>query len=242
MYYSIHADFILTPIREILVEGINACKSIGNGVETQPLCEYILSSLFLRLTGAQEQKLKCICWEIATHDYEFRRLFIKDKSQLGECSDYKAKNRIYTALLEQICSLDKMYTIEENFGEKLIDEIVAVIKNLFEGTNVSAWRQRDFFLLEDIRSRFNKKMPICNNKSLFGKDLQEDYNEIVYAHRNRLAHNTTSYQRHLPRFETMKAEEYHWHNYPYRYFLLVLIDSVFIKLYKDYQNGCKCYF
>ena len=34
MYYSIHADFILTPIREILVEGINACKSIGNAVET----------------------------------------------------------------------------------------------------------------------------------------------------------------------------------------------------------------
>ena len=116
---SIHADFILTPIREILVEGINACKSIGNGIETQPLCEYILSSLFLRLTGAQEQKLKCICWEIATHDYEFRRLFIKDKLQLGECSDYKAKNRIYTALLEQICSLDKMYTIEENFGKKI---------------------------------------------------------------------------------------------------------------------------
>lgn len=85
-------------------------------------------------------------------------------------------------------------------------------------------------------------MLICNNKSLFGKDVEEDYNEIVYAHRNRLAHNTTSYQRHLPRFETMKAEEYHWHNYPYRYFLLVLIDSVFIKLYKDYQNGCKCYF
>ena len=41
------------------------------------LKDYFLSSIFLRMTGAQEQKLKCICWEIATHNYDFRYEYMK---------------------------------------------------------------------------------------------------------------------------------------------------------------------
>ena len=52
----------------LLEEGVNACRSLSDGIQLEPLREYFLSSLFLRMTGAQEQKLKCLCWELATHD------------------------------------------------------------------------------------------------------------------------------------------------------------------------------
>ena len=32
-----------------------------------------MQSIFMKMTGAQEQKMKCICWEIATIDFDLRR-------------------------------------------------------------------------------------------------------------------------------------------------------------------------
>ena len=69
MYKSEHTDFILSPLSDILEEGFLACQAVGDGIESYPLCDYVLQSLFLKLTGAQEQKLKCICWDLATKDY-----------------------------------------------------------------------------------------------------------------------------------------------------------------------------
>ena len=57
-------------------ETVTACTGIGDGVETQSLCEYVLQTTFLKMTGASEQKLKCICWEIATYDYEYRHRYL----------------------------------------------------------------------------------------------------------------------------------------------------------------------
>ena len=79
-----HTKFILTPIFEILKDCVNATKGIGIGIETYPLCEYIMQTTFLKMTGASEQKLKCILWEIATNDFHFRYEFLK--TSYGECS------------------------------------------------------------------------------------------------------------------------------------------------------------
>ncbi|SUB89555.1 Uncharacterised protein [Porphyromonas macacae] len=243
MHHNIHADFILAPIQEILADGINACKGIGNGIETQPLSEYILSSLFLKATGAQEQKLKCICWEIATHDYDFRYKFISGKTQLGECSDYTSKNKIYSFLVQQIGKLGKKEDIiEDATRKKVISEAISKTKALFESTNVLDWGKRDFISYEtNISSRLTDGQILINNQQsgskLFESVLQKDYDEIVYGHRNRLAHNTTSYQRHLPKLETIADEKYSLHNYFYRYTLLILIDLIFIHLYQEYRDS-----
>lgn len=37
-----HKKFILTPISEILREAVMSCKSIGKGIETYPLSDYIM--------------------------------------------------------------------------------------------------------------------------------------------------------------------------------------------------------
>ena len=79
MYSSEHSEFILSPLIDLLRNGVSACRGIYDGIESFPLCEYVTQSLFLKLTGAQEQKIKCICWDLATVDYEYRYEFLKSK-------------------------------------------------------------------------------------------------------------------------------------------------------------------
>ena len=47
--------FIETPISIILREAVVASTAIGNGIETYPVNDYILHSIFLKMTGAQLQ-------------------------------------------------------------------------------------------------------------------------------------------------------------------------------------------
>ena len=250
MYHNIHSDFILAPILEVLADGVNACKGVGDGIETQPLSEYILSSLFLKATGAQEQKLKCICWEIATHDYDFRYKFMRRDFQLGECSDYKSKNKVCSYLQEQIMKLKKeeSYTIAEDARKAIIAQAISDIETLFENTNISIWGVRGFAIYKDcVKNRLKFAQVLASYPkgkkylNLFESTLQKDYDEIVYEPRNRLAHNTTSYQRHLPTLETLAAKESGRSNYFYRYTLLVLIDLILISLYREYRESLKSY-
>jgi len=37
-----HQQFIQTPILNILRDTVTSCRAIGDGIDTQPLCEYIL--------------------------------------------------------------------------------------------------------------------------------------------------------------------------------------------------------
>jgi len=237
MYHSIHTDFIQTPIKEILIEGVNASRAIGNGIETQPLYTYIMPSLFLKMTGAQEQKLKCICWEIATHDYDYRRRLLGNEDKLGEYSNYDAKNKILTHLFKQI----KDYRGNLN-NEKvnLINRVIEDIKDIFKYSNFSSWLQKDFQNFDKgIKNKFSEKQILAKDKKsggvkLFESVLQKDYEEIVYKERNRCAHNTTSYQRDVPDLDALASEEFLWHNYFYRYAILVLIDEIFMLLYSKY--------
>jgi uncharacterized membrane-anchored protein len=49
---------------------------------------------------AQEQKMKCIGWELATYDYEYRYKFTQ--KPLGECSSYDEKEKIFNDIIYQI--------------------------------------------------------------------------------------------------------------------------------------------
>ena len=100
MYTSQHSEFILTPLIRILKDGIAACRAIGSGIDSYPMGEYLMQSLFLKMTGAQEQKMKCICWELATQDYDYRYEFLNKK--YGECSTYSSKNNIFNDVKEII--------------------------------------------------------------------------------------------------------------------------------------------
>lgn len=83
-----HETFILTPIASILKETQFALAPLEGNINNYPLFDYVMQSLFLKMTGFQEQKLKCISWELATDDYALRYERYKLRP-LGECSSYK---------------------------------------------------------------------------------------------------------------------------------------------------------
>ncbi len=230
---SKHTDFILTPNFEILKEFVAANKGIGSGIETYSLSEYTFQSVFLKLTGAQEQKMKCICWELATDDYEYRYERYT-KNRLGECSDYKEKNTIYKDLISAIKKLHHDFAIASYFDNRVISQqIVADIKNLFAGSNLATWVELAYLKF----TQNNQILPHNQFASvvLFENVLQERY-ELLYRHRNRCAHNTLSYQENLPTFKNLYNSDHEYDNYFVRFALLILIDTIVIKLFQKYQT------
>lgn len=97
---SKHEKFILTSISLIPQETLISCTPLHNGINSYPLCEYIMQTTFLKMTGASEQKIKCILWELATDNYDFRYEYLKDN--YGECSNYESKEKAFQNLLKCI--------------------------------------------------------------------------------------------------------------------------------------------
>jgi len=233
---NIHTDFILSPIADILKDVVSASAGIGSGIETFPLCDYVMQSVFLKMTGFQEQKMKCVCWEMATIDYEYRYDFTK--TPLGECSSYSEKQKIYKDLIKQIekhglefskIGIDKKNILTNTFSD---------ILNTFSNTNLSIWAQKDFLNFQAITKEI-KDTHFVNEKGTLFADatLKKMYEDHLYRQRNRIAHNTSSYQQNLPTLKTLINEDYKYENYFVYFSILVLIDSLFIELYKKYLTA-----
>ncbi len=287
-----HTKFILSPILNTLEETVIACIGIGEGIETQSLSEYVLQTTFLKMTGALEQKLKCICWEMATNDYEYRYRYLK--KNYGECSRYEDKNSIFTDLVTAITKSDDSFTIpmifsDINIAEKkqeYIDKIIKkAIKNqekkrkkklldtdktkmikgmreyynrkglcveemvllkkeellqmvngwiitIIDNTILSIWQQHEYQFYKNNWVKYFS--PNFATHELFDMNLQSCYKTIVYNHRNKCAHNLSSYQSNLPTLKTLVRNEFDTENYFFRFSLLVLMDEIFIRLYKMY--------
>lgn len=264
MSKSKHYNFIITPIFNILEESVIACRGIGDGIETQTISEYILQTTFLKMTGASEQKLKCICWELATNDYEYRYQYLN--KNYGECSNYDSKNTIYKDLIKAIIKLDTSllkdvdaggkFILElnkepkdsETFTNSICDGIINLVKNstfsffFQKGFSYFCSNYKDFFKGKKFAILKKKKDDdfdaylLANTKD--GKDetgeLKKYFESIVYRHRNRCAHNLTSYQENLPTLSTLSEKDYDYNNYFFRFSLLILIDEIFIILYEKY--------
>ena len=64
--------------------------------------------------------------------------------------------------------------------------------------------------------------------------LRNLYEEHLYKNRNRIAHNTKSYQHNLPTLNSLKNENFIFENYFLWFSTLILIDHIFMELYKVY--------
>lgn len=233
MQYNLHSQFILSPAVEVLEEAVTASKAVGNGIETFSLYDYLMQSLFLKMTGFQEQKMKCICWELATFDYEYRYEF--NKTPLGECSSYKDKQKIYSQIIGQIEKNGLKFENLDIDKTGILNSTISDITNTFSETNLSIWSQHNFFKFKDFSSSI-KTNHFANAKgSLFSNSkLTEIYINHLYRQRNRTAHNTSSYQQNLPSLKTLLDPNYDNENYFIYFFVLVLIDKIFIALYEQY--------
>jgi len=233
-----HTNFILSPITDILKDVVSASGGIGSGIETFPLCDYVMQSVFIKMTGFQEQKMKCICWEMATNDYEFRYEF--NKTPLGECSNYKDKQSVYKNLIKQIKKDVPNFNISKDINKKdILERTFIEIKEAFSNTNLSIWAQNSFNEYDNILEGITEMYFVNDDSNLFteinsGVSLKKIYEDHLYKHRNRVAHNTQSYQQNLPTLKTLENENYKYENYFVWFYILVMIDKIFIELYNKY--------
>lgn len=293
MHNSSQRKYILTPIASILQDTVTACKGIGRGIETQSLGEYVLQTTFLKMTGAQEQKLKCICWEMATNDLEYRYRYLK--KNYGESSSYADKSSIYRDLVEMIEKSEPGFSVaglfsdvdisakenefiekrikdtqkkqERKKGHKLNDEeaqkltdgmrahwaksgicekeranfsrivlfesMQDLVEGIVGGTMVAQWEQHNYHnYIENWKGMASGRFATGN--VLMDKDYQDLYANVVYKHRNRCAHNLSSFQSNLPTLKTLIEEGFVYDNYYYRFSILLLLDEIFMRLYKVY--------
>lgn len=230
---SNHTEFIISPITKILKDFMSANIGIGSGIETYPLSEYTLQSVFLKMTGAQEQKLKCICWELATDDYEYRykRYTLKP---LGECSNYDEKKIIYKDLIDLIGKLQPQFDVNTEFDRNsLARDTITEIREICDNSNLSTWAEVAYLGFVNDTTLLPQNQ-FATPLNLFENILQERY-ALLYKHRNRCAHNTLSYQDNLPTLKELLQADVQYDNYFVRFALLILIDKIFIQLYKKYK-------
>lgn len=242
MYKSEHSDFILSPLYDILKEGFLACQAVGDGIESYPLCDYVLQSLFLKLTGAQEQKLKCICWDLATKDYEYRYDYLNRKNY-GECSNYDSKNGIFKDLISIIQKKDS--TFDPTGALKVeLSAYLAKLSTMYDESLMSEWQASEYFY---YKSSFPSTLSVSQigqsqsskgvtTYSLFQSPIRDMYESVVYRHRNRCAHNTLSYQINKPDLDFLASNDALKHNYFLRFALILVIDKVFVVLFGKYLS------
>lgn len=225
-----HEDFINNTIESILIEGLSAISSIDSGIESYPLNDYLLKTIFLQMTGFQEQKFKCIAWDMATEDFDFRKTYLDNLSKKG-FSKYKEKNSIYKELIT-LLDRDEISEIEK---KNIVNEAKNIICSIFDESNLQFWNSSTYNEFKNYIEQRIGYTDIAQQKNILSDTCQKVYNKL-YNYRNRLAHNTVSYQRNFPKLHDLEDEGFGDSNYFVWFYILIIIDKVLIKLYNEFNQ------
>ena len=119
--------------------------------------------------------------------------------------------------------------------KKIRKDTIKEFKEIFLTSNLSTWTQCSFLDFLNDHPTLIKNTYFATEDNLLENILQDRYT-LLYRHRNRCAHNTLSYQENLPTLIELFNKEYKYDNYVVRFVLLILIDKIFIELYKKYLH------
>lgn len=251
-------NFILTPVHSLLRQASMTIACLRSGVETYPSREYILQSLFLRMTGFQEQKLKCICWEIATQDYEYRYKRILS-NKLGECSSYSDKCSVYGDIATSIEKFNRQFDFKSFTSKLTCSDLLSSIKEFYDCSRHLGWFEREYascsgFLWATMNSTclaskskdcifgeckdcVNKDACSLHSEIRRMQNLVAVFNSVVYTHRNNCAHNVESYRRNQFSFADLCDKGNQSDNYLLRYMLILMVDYAITQLFKEWLNA-----
>mgnify|MGYP000866938589 FL=1 len=218
-----HKEFILTNLTDLIEQTLRPMDLYKGQVCNYIMKEYVLQTLFMKLTGCMEQKAKCILWDIATHDFEYRREFLRENPKQGEYSSYDSKNFVYGALVEH----GEM--IDDKRKEELRTQLEDFKKKILEESILKVWLPRELRNLK-IKELFATKR--WAGSSLLESPLNDDIYKKLYDHRNRCAHNVLSYQGNV--MNPQKIKEVGDASYATWFTLLVLMDMIYMELYKRF--------
>lgn len=257
--------FILTPVSEILEDAIAATNALPEGVERYPIQEYLFQAVFIRMTGFMEQKMKCLCWELASSDYSYRyERFLHGGWNLGECSSYKDKTEIYKDLWEvtvgKMTDAEAVRWITDN-AKNIVLSTKDFITNTLDASAFGSgtlYERKDFlFILDGIEGKciFASNEPFyscanCSEKKTCQARhfLPPEYNgnnksalvkiyQKSYEARNRIAHNLSSYQSNFPKMSMMANEDNVYDSYHFRFYINLLLDNIFRALFTCYLEN-----
>lgn len=233
----IHVSFIRRPIALYLQEAVDACSNLGEGIENYAIIGFVMQTCFLNMTGASEQKMKCICWEVATDDYEYRYEWLK--TSIGEYSAYADKNGVYKMLINQIRKENPAYVFSDKDCEEVIKEATQEFEDIIADTPLALWSERLYNEAKTVMTLLTTdNLATEDNLLVDTKDVkvQTIYTDYLYRQRNRLAHNATSYQENLPSLKSLAVSNGRCENYYLWFVLLMVIDGVFRRLFEEYCN------
>ena len=222
-----HSLFILSPIFDILTDALFATKNINYYMESYPVSEYLFQSIFLKMTGCLEQKCKCICWDISTFNYDLRRNFLREMAN-DTFSNYDSKNYTYKFLLSEIDYLEIKNPLSIDYKKKKINEIQEEFKKISRKFDFFYLNDKVYFDFEKMKNTF-KAWQFATDDNFF---TRKDIFDLMIEHRNRCAHNTSSYQLNLPSINKMQSETYKYKNYVLFFYLITVFDTFFMDLYK----------
>lgn len=235
-----HTDFIISDIFDVVDDAIMSTSSIGQNIAHYSLCEYLFQSVFLRLTGYQEQKLKCILWEIASDDLDFRYKYLSGSVKINECSQLSDKNIVYNILKKTLEDKNHPFLFPDEIEiNRQISEIKDNLISKFETSVFRKWLPREYSRFIEFSNNIRyKRDGYFTLKSIFGGDnyLNEAFDKL-YRHRNRCAHNLLSYQSNVPKLLDFTKDTDGSDNYFTRILLLCMIDNVFTRMFKFYINN-----
>lgn len=255
-----HSAFILTPLSLLLKDASSIIKQVDWHMKTMFLVDHLLSSLFLKMTGSQEQKFKCLVWEIGSADLEYRYKTIFKSWDYGECSSLKAKNLIIAQLYNSTkkFSWDKETPLITN--ERvciLFENAKREVESFYEMALHGFALQREYndfkrlwdskyFLIDSIYVITNDKN---GEKFTLGKKednikeadrkklLFESLYEMLYDYRNLCAHNFKIQSNNPYDLSQMSQKRYVADNYLFRFATLVLIDEIIMELYQKFYDA-----
>ena len=235
-----HTDFIISDIFDVVDDAIMSTSSIGQNIAHYSLCEYLFQSVFLRLTGYQEQKLKCILWEIASDDLDFRYKYLSGSVKVNECSQLSDKNIVYNIMKKTLEDKNHPFLFPDEIEiNRQISEIKDNLISKFETSVFRKWLPREYSRFIEFSSNIRyKRDGYFTLKSIFGGDnyLNEAFDKL-YRHRTRCAHNLLSYQSNVPKLLDFTKDVDGSDNYFTRILLLCMIDNVFTRMFKFYINN-----
>lgn len=233
---SARIGFIKTSIMEVLQEGIAAvdCMQDG-GLETFPMLEYTLQSIFLKMTGYGEQKLRFIIWEIASYDLEFRYNLLKGECSFGEFSQLCDKKKVYVKLRKEISTFINADIFTDDVKNHILQEIRGEMNLIFENSALKNAFPNEYERFYAFFSTWNADS-FAKGNELLRDNLVPIYSEYVYKMRNRCAHNTLSYQQDYLGFEDMQKPYMVYANYFTCFALLMLLDKIFVYLFKSFER------
>lgn len=233
---SARIGFIKTSIMEVLQEGVAAvdCMQDG-GLETFPMLEYTLQSIFLKMTGYGEQKLRFIIWEIASYDLEFRYNLLKGECSFGEFSQLCDKKKVYVKLRKEISTFINADIFTDDVKNHILQEIRGEMNLIFENSALKNAFPNEYERFFAFFSTWNADSFVKGNE-LLRDNLVPIYSEYVYKMRNRCAHNTLSYQQDYLGFEDMQKPYMVYANYFTCFALLMLLDKIFVYLFKSFER------